>query len=52
MLTLTDGSRDGKPFRRVALTSRGPVSHGCTRLNDGHLAELREMLPSTSEIKK
>lgn len=43
------GSRDGKPYRRVALTSRGPVSHGCTRLNDGHLAELREMLPSTSE---
>ena len=45
----TSGSRDGKPFRRVALTSRGPVSHGCTRLNDGHLAELREMLPSTSK---
>ena len=47
--TLTAGSRDGKPYRRVALTSRGPVSHGCTRLNDGHLAELREMLPSTSK---
>jgi hypothetical protein len=46
---VTDGSRDGKPFRRVSLTSRGPVSHGCTRLDDGHLAELREMLPSTSE---
>ncbi|MCC6849034.1 MAG: hypothetical protein IT294_11080 [Deltaproteobacteria bacterium] len=45
----TEGSRDGKPYRRVALTSRGPVSHGCTRLNDGHLAEFREMLPSTSE---
>ncbi len=46
---VTEGSRDGKPFRRVSLTSRGPVSHGCTRLDDGHLAELREMLPSTSE---
>ena len=46
---VTAGSRDGKPFRRVSLTSRGPVSHGCTRLNDGHLAELREMLPSTSK---
>jgi hypothetical protein len=46
--TITEGSRDGKAFRRVSLTSRGPVSHGCTRLNDGHLAELREMLPSTS----
>ncbi len=46
---VTDGSRDGKPFRRVSLTSRGPVSHGCTRLDEGHLAELREMLPSASE---
>jgi hypothetical protein len=47
--TVSDGSRNGKPFNRVALTSRGPVSHGCTRLNNGHLAEFREMLPSTSE---
>lgn len=46
---VTEGSRDGKPFRRVSLTSRGPVSHGCTRLDDGHLAEFREMLPSTSK---
>jgi hypothetical protein len=46
---LTTGSRNGKPFTRVSLTSRGPVSHGCTRLDDGHLAELREMLPSTSQ---
>lgn len=45
----TEGSRNGKPYNRVALTSRGPVSHGCTRLNSGHLAELRELLPSTSE---
>jgi hypothetical protein len=44
-----EGSRNGKPFNRVAITSRGPVSHGCTRLNNGHLTELREMLPSTSE---
>ncbi len=44
----TEGSRSGKPYNRVALTSRGPVSHGCTRLNSGHLAELRELLPSTS----
>jgi len=46
---ITTGSRNGKPFNRVAITSRGPVSHGCTRLNSGHLTELREMLPSTSE---
>jgi hypothetical protein len=45
----TEGSRNGKPYNRVALTSRGPVSHGCTRLNSGHLGELREMLPSTSK---
>jgi hypothetical protein len=45
----TEGSRNGKPYNRVALTSRGPVSHGCTRLGSGHLAELRELLPSTSE---
>lgn len=48
----TGGSRSGKPYNRVALTSRGPVSHGCTRLGSGHLAELREMLPSTSEDMK
>ncbi len=47
--TYTEGSRTGKPFNRVALTSRGPVSHGCTRLNSGHLAEMRELLPSTSK---
>ena len=34
------------------MTSRGPVSHGCTRLGSGHLAELRELLPSTSEQMK
>jgi len=45
----TEDSRSGKPYNRVALTSRGPVSHGCTRLNSGHLAELRELLPSTSD---
>jgi len=45
---VTGGSRNGKPFLRVSITSRGPVSHGCTRLNSGHLAEFREMLPSTS----
>jgi hypothetical protein len=45
----SEGSRNGKPFNRVALTSRGPVSHGCTRLNSGHLAEMRELLPSTSK---
>lgn len=50
--TYTEGSRNGKPYNRVAVTSRGPVSHGCTRLGSGHLAELREMLPSTSDDMK
>jgi hypothetical protein len=36
----------------VAVTSRGTVSHGCTRLGSGHLAELREFLPSTSDAMK
>lgn len=44
----TDNSRSGKPYVRSSITSRGPVSHGCTRMNPGHLSEFREMLPSTS----
>jgi hypothetical protein len=39
-------SRDGEPFRYLWLLSRGPMSHGCTHLNAGHIAELRQMLPS------
>ena len=46
---ITEGSRNGKPYLRASITSRGPVSHGCTRLNPGHLTEFREMLPSTSQ---
>lgn len=43
------GSRDGTPFTRLWLLSRGPMSHGCTHLNTGHIAELRQMLPAESE---
>ncbi len=43
------GSRDGAPFRYLWLLSRGPMSHGCTHLNAGHIAELRQMLPSETE---
>lgn len=33
--------------------SRGPVSHGCTRLSAGHILELRHLLPSlNSEVLK
>ena len=34
------GSRDGQPFRKLWLLSRGPMSHGCTHLNTGHIAEV------------
>ena len=39
------GSRDGRPFRYLWLLSRGPMSHGCTHVNAGHIAELRQLLP-------
>ncbi len=38
-------SRDGQPFRYLWLLSRGPMSHGCTHVNAGHIAELRQLLP-------
>ncbi len=37
---------DGKPYRRLWLLSRGPMSHGCTHVNAGHISELREILPA------
>ncbi len=36
----------GQPFRYLWLLSRGPMSHGCTHVNAGHIAELRQMLPA------
>ncbi len=39
-------SHDGKPYKRLWLLSRGPMSHGCTHVNAGHISELREMLPA------
>ena len=47
--TVTGGSRDGQPFQKLWLLSRGPMSHGCTHLNTGHIAELRQILPADSE---
>jgi len=46
---VTRGSRDGAPFSHLRLLSRGPMSHGCTHLNTGHIAELRQILPADSE---
>lgn len=37
-----------KSYKNVWLVSRGPASHGCTRLDSGQMSELRHALPSTS----
>jgi len=47
--TIDRGNRDGQPFDHLWLLSRGPMSHGCTHLNAGHIAELRQMLPTDVE---
>src|SRR5262249_24698689 len=43
------GSRDGEPFSYLWLLSRGPMSHGCTHLNIGHISELRQILPTDED---
>jgi len=43
------GSRDGAPYEYLWLLSRGPMSHGCTHLNAGHIAELRQVLPAETD---
>jgi hypothetical protein len=47
--SVSRGSRDGEPFRYLWLLSRGPMSHGCTHLNAGHIAELRQILPADTD---
>jgi hypothetical protein len=47
---ITDGSRTGKPFHYHWLLSRGPISHGCTHVNQGHINELRQILPSETDL--
>jgi hypothetical protein len=43
--------RDGKkPYQNLWIVSRGPTSHGCTRLPSGHMSELRHVLPSESAV--
>ena len=46
----TKESRTGRPYPRLWLLSRGPMSHGCTHVNAGHISELRQMLPSDEKI--
>jgi hypothetical protein len=43
------GSRDGAPYEYLWLLSRGPMSHGCTHLNAGHISELRQLLPADTD---
>ena len=43
-------SRTGKPYPKLWLLSRGPMSHGCTHVNAGHISELRQMLPSEEKL--
>lgn len=42
-------NQGGKPWQYLWLLSRGPMSHGCTHVNAGHQAELRQMLPAEEE---
>jgi hypothetical protein len=39
----------GRAYEYLWLLSRGPMSHGCTHVNVGHQAELRQMLPAEEE---
>jgi hypothetical protein len=43
--TEDDPRRKTGPTRYLWLLSRGPMSHGCTHVNVGHIAELRQLLP-------
>jgi hypothetical protein len=38
-----------KAYQNLWIASRGPASHGCTRLSSGGMTELRHMLPSSSD---
>jgi hypothetical protein len=43
--------RDGKkPYQNLWIVARGPTSHGCTRLASGHMSELRQIVPSRSDV--
>ena len=45
------GERDPKKaYQNLWIISRGPTSHGCTRLGSGHMSELRQIVPSESDV--
>ncbi len=39
----------GKPYQQLWLVSRGPASHGCTRMDSGQMSEFRNSMPSSSD---
>ncbi len=43
------GRRDEGSYRYLWLLSRGPMSHGCTHVNAGHISELRQAMPSETD---
>lgn len=43
------GRRGGGDYRYLWLLSRGPMSHGCTHVNAGHISELRQTMPSETK---
>ena len=49
MRTAPKPDRTGKKYKYMWLLSRGPMSHGCTHVNTGHIGELRHILPSDTK---
>lgn len=43
------GRRGDGDYRYLWLLSRGPMSHGCTHVNAGHISELRQVMPSETK---
>jgi len=39
-----------KKYKNLWLVSRGPASHGCTRMDSGQMSEMRDALPSSSDV--
>jgi len=42
-------NREGGTHKFLWILSRGPMSHGCTHVNLGHILELRQLLPSETQ---
>jgi hypothetical protein len=41
--------RSGKKYKYLWLLSRGPMSHGCTHVNTGHIGEMRQLMPAETK---